>query len=282
MNPADYAFLSEFLLESSGLSLGHNKEYLLEGRLIPLAQSWGLAGIEELVQILKRGQDQRLSSAVTEAMTTNETSFFRDKSPFDDLKNHILPNLIEARKNIKTLRFWCAAASSGQESYSTIMLLQESFPDILQNWRLEFLATDISNTMLTRAEAGVYTQFEVQRGLPIQYLIKYFAQCPAGWQIHDSVRKRVTFRNQNLLENFHSLGKFDLIFCRNVLIYFENSVKQQILERMHTLMKPDSYLMMGAAETVLGITDKFSRYKKCASAVYTSAASPLGLKSLTG
>lgn len=132
-----------------------------------------------MVQVLKRGLDnKRLSSAVTEAMTTNETSFFRDKSPFDDLKTHILPAPIEARKDIKTLRFWCAAASSGQESYSVIMLLQESFPDILHNWKLEFLATDISNTMLTRAEAAVYTQFEVQGGLPIQYLMKYFSQCP--------------------------------------------------------------------------------------------------------
>jgi len=280
MNPTDYAFLSDFLLESSGLALGSNKEYLLEGRLVPLAQSWGLAGIEEMVQVLRKGQDKRLSSAVTEAMTTNETSFFRDKSPFEDLKSHILPALIAARKDVKTLRFWCAAASSGQESYSTVMLLKESFPDILQNWRLEFIATDISNNMLTRAEAGVYTQFEVQRGLPIQYLMKYFTQCPAGWQLNDEIRKRVTFRNQNLLENFHSLGKFDLIFCRNVLIYFENSVKQQILERMHMLMKPDGYLLMGAAETVLGITDKFSRFKKCTSAVY--GAAPLDVKAMVG
>lgn len=280
MNPSDYAYLSEFLLETSGLSLGANKEYLLEGRLVPLAQSWGLSGIEDMVQVLKRGTDKRLSSAVTEAMTTNETSFFRDKSPFDDLKLHILPALIDARKDIKTLRFWCSAASSGQESYSVIMLLQESFPDILQNWKIEFLATDISNTMLTRAEAGVYTQFEVQRGLPIQYLMKYFSQCTAGWQLNDSVRKRVSFKNQNLLETFHLLGKFDLIFCRNVLIYFENSVKQQILERMHHQMKPDGYLMMGAAETVLGITDKYSRFKKCTSAVYSAA--PTGVKAMVG
>ncbi|MFO1019562.1 MAG: protein-glutamate O-methyltransferase CheR [Planctomycetales bacterium] len=281
MMSEDYQFLSSHLLDSSGLSLGPGKEYLLEARLVPLAQSWGLNDIQELVQALRKGQDKQLMAAVTEAMTTNETSFFRDKSPFEDLKEHLLPALMEARKLSRTLRIWCAASSSGQEPYSLLMLINDHFPSLLKDWQLEFIATDISNNILMRAEAGVYTQFEVQRGLPIQLLMKYFQQCPAGWQIKDDIRKRVKFRYLNLLENFHSLGPFDLIMCRNVLIYFETSVKQQILERMHKLMRSDGYLMMGAAETVLGITDTFTRFKPCTSAVYAPKASSFttGLKS---
>lgn len=278
MMSEEYQFLCEYLLDSSGLCLGNGKEYLLEARLVPLAQSWGLNDMTELVQSLRKGQDKQLMAAVTEAMTTNETSFFRDKSPFEDLKQHLLPALIDARKTTRTLRIWCAAASSGQEPYSLLMLMNDQFPDILRDWNLEFIATDISNNILTRAEMGVYTQFEVQRGLPIQLLMKYFKQCPAGWEIDAAIRKRVKFRYLNLLENFHNLGQFDLILCRNVLIYFETGIKKQILERMHKLLRPEGFLMMGAAETVLGITESFTRFKTCTSAVYAPKFEPLGTK----
>jgi len=271
MNPNDYSFLAGFLQQRSGLALGTGKEYLLEARLVPLAQSLGLSNIEELVQELRRGSDQRLTSAVTEAMTTNETSFFRDKTPFEDLKNTILPALIAARANTRTLRFWCAAASSGQESYSVLMLLDEHFPQ-LKNWKIEFVATDISPAILTKAEAGVYSQFEVQRGLPIQLLMKYFEQSPAGWQVQKCLRNRIKFRQLNLLEPFHQIGQCDVIFCRNVLIYFEPETKRDIFQRLSQLLSPDGYLFLGAAETVLGISDRFQRYRACTSAVYTSVA----------
>ncbi|HVW01105.1 MAG TPA: CheR family methyltransferase, partial [Planctomycetaceae bacterium] len=162
MMPSDYVFLSDFLLEKSGLALGPAKEYLLEARLVPIAQSWGLAGLPELVRELKQ-QNSILETAVMEAMTTNETSFFRDTTPFDDLRRTIVPKLLEARRATRTLRVWCTAASSGQEPYSFLMLCEESFPELSQ-WKFEFVATDISEQILVRAEAGVYSQFEVQRG----------------------------------------------------------------------------------------------------------------------
>lgn len=267
MNPGDYEYLSNFLLGKSGLALGSGKEYLIEARLIPLAQSWGLANLEELVRELRGRKDERLHSAVVEAMTTNETSFFRDKTPFEEMKEMLLPELIAARRMVRQLRVWCAASSTGQEPYSFLMLIAESFPT-LRDWRIEFVATDIDNTALARAESGVYTQFEVQRGLPIQLLMKYFEQVENGWRIKDEIRDRVSFRQLNLLDDFSRLGQFDIVFCRNVLIYFQNQTKRQILERIGKLLRPDGYLYLGAAETVLGITTAFERNKRYKSAVY--------------
>lgn len=264
---SDYEFLSAFLLKRSGLHLGPNKEYLLEARLIPVAQSWGLAGIEPLVLELRRGNNERLNSAVTEAMTTNETLFFRDKTPFDELRDVLLPPLLEARKSSGRLRIWCAAASTGQEPYSLAMLLLESFPQ-LQSWKIEIVGTDISRQALARAEEGVYSQFEVQRGLPIQYLVKYFEQAPNGWKIKSDVKKLIQYRSLNLLDNFAHLGQYDLIMCRNVLIYFENDIKKLILDRMSGMLRSDGYLMLGAAETVMGVTDTFDRFRNCKAAVY--------------
>lgn len=270
MNQLDYDFLSHFLQRESGLSLGPGKEYLLEARLVPLAQSLGLANFEELVLALRRGKDTRLSSAVTEAMTTNETSFFRDKSPFEDLRLRVLPALIAARSTSRVLRFWCAAASSGQEAYSVLMTMDEYFPE-LRNWRIEFIATDISPNILARAEAGVYSQFEVQRGLPIQMLMKYFDQCSAGWQVKPALRNRVKFRQINLLDDFRGIGTCDIVFCRNVLIYFDVDTKRKIFEGMARLVSRDGYLFLGAAETVLGICEQFKRYRECTAAVYVPA-----------
>jgi chemotaxis protein methyltransferase CheR len=202
-----------------------------------------------------------------EAMTTNETSFFRDTTPFDDLRRAILPRLLETRRSSRTLRVWCAAASSGQEPYSFLMLCEESFPE-LADWKFDFVATDISSQILVRAEAAVYSQFEVQRGLPIQLLLKHFEQTPAGWQVKAALRNRVRFRTLNLLENFAHLGMFDIILCRNVLIYFDADRKREIFERLHRAVRPDGYLMLGAAETVLGLTGRFERCRDCTSAVY--------------
>jgi chemotaxis protein methyltransferase CheR len=253
------------------LSLGTGKEYLLEARLVPLAQSWGLSTIEELVKELRTRNDERLHSAVVEAMTTNETSFYRDKIPFEELKASILPDLLETRKISRQLRIWCAAASTGQEPYSTLMLLADSFPQ-LKDWKVELVATDIDRTALGRCEQGIYSQFEVQRGLPIQLLMKYFEQTDLGWKIKDDVRKRVAWKQLNLLDNFSHLGSFDIIFCRNVLIYFQNQTKKDILDRIAKQLRPDGYLYLGAAETVLGISTAFNRNKAFKSAVYQPTA----------
>lgn len=267
MNAADFDYLSSFLLKSSGLALSAGKEYLLEARLVPLSQQLGLNGFDELVAELRRGRNPEIATAVTEAMTTNETSFFRDKTPFEDLKKTVLPKLISARSSQRSLRIWCAASSSGQEPYSLLMLIEDHFPE-LRTWNFNFVATDISAGMLARSTAGIYSQFEVQRGLPIQQLIKHFEQCPTGWRVKDSLRQRVKFQKLNLLDPFTSIGPCDLVMCRNVLIYFDTPAKAKILERIRGITRNDGYLMLGAAETLLGISQAFLRHKECASAVY--------------
>jgi len=267
MNPADYEFVSHFLQRASGLSTGAGQEYLVRSRLVQLAATLGFDDFDQLVSELRRGQDRQLSTAVTEAMTTNETSFFRDKTPFDDLKKTLIPGLIQARANLKKLRVWCAAAATGQEPYSLLMLLEEAFPELKQ-WSIELVATDIAQTMVDRAREGIYTQFEVQRGLPIQHLVKYFSQVPSGWQVKEALRQRIVWQRLNLLDAFESLGTFDLVLCRNVLIYFEVPVKRNVLDRIARQLRPDGFLVLGAAETVLGICERFERASICASAVY--------------
>ncbi len=263
----DYDFLSALVARRSGLALGSGKEYLLEARLIPIANSLGMPSLVELVRHLRVRRDENLEATITEAMTTNETLFFRDKTPFDELKEQILPELIANRQTSRRLRIWSAAASTGQEAYSLLMTIRESFPQ-LSSWRIEVIGTDISQQALSKARQGTYSQFEVQRGLPIQLLVKYFQQVPEGWQISQELRNAVTFKPLNLLENLSSLGEFDIIFCRNVLIYFEQANKTTILDRMERQLRPDGYLVLGAAETVLGVTNRFQRIRSCKSAVY--------------
>ena len=274
MKATEYEYLSSFLLGTSGLSLGDGKEYLLEARLIPLAQSLGLDGIPQLVTELRKGQDPRVACAVTEAMTTNETSFFRDKVPFEELRTQLLPSLIEARRTSRSLRIWCAAAATGQEPYSIEMVLNEDFPE-LKSWNVEIIATDLDTCALSRSEAGIYSQFEVQRGLPVKLLMKYFEQCETGWRINDVLRNRIKWKQLNLLNDFSVLGTFDIVFCRNVLIYFQNETKSDILNRIAPRTRSDGFLYLGAAETVLGISDAFQRFKDCKSAVYTPTANVL-------
>jgi chemotaxis protein methyltransferase CheR len=271
MNPADYEFCCRFLEERSGLSLGENKGYLLEGRLVPIAKAHGLAELSELVAAVRRSPIGPLADAMIEAMTTNETLFFRDKTPFDELKASILPPMLEARANTRRLRIWSAAASTGQEAYSLAILLHDSFPQ-LADWRLEIVGTDLSLAALERARAGVYSQFEVQRGLPIQTLVKHFQQTPAGWRIQDHLRRGISFQSLNLMKPFQMLGMFDIIFCRNVLIYFESPLKREILERMERQLAPDGCVILGAAETVLGVTDRFERLAGCRAPIYVPKA----------
>lgn len=267
MNQNDYQFLTEYLLNSSGLSLGDGKEYLLESRLLPLAQSMDLTDVSALVEKLKNENTESLRSSVTEAMTTNETSFFRDKTPFKEMADVLLPGLIKARQHEKRLRIWCVAASTGQEPYSIVMQIKESFPE-LDSWRIDILGTDIDTVALSRCQEGVYSQFEVQRGLPIQYLMKHFDQIEHGWKVKPHLQENIRWQQMNLLNEFYNLGPFDIVFCRNVLIYFETKTKGQILDRISKTIRSDGYLYLGAAETVIGISNAFNRFKECKSAVY--------------
>ncbi len=255
MTPFDYDFLRKLLKERSGLDLSADKQYLVESRLAPLARKAGLPGIPELVQKMKNGAEA-LTVEVVEAMTTNETFFFRDKIPFDHLRDTILPALMQSRASRKTLRIWCAAGSTGQEPYSIAMVLREKAA-ALAGWRIEIVSTDLSHEVLEKSRAGLYSQFEVQRGLPIQLLVKYFTQIGELWQIHPELRAMVQHRQLNLLQDFSHLGKFDVIFCRNVLIYFDQETKIGIFDRMSRVLEPDGVLMLGAAESVVGITDAF-------------------------
>ena len=255
MTPQDYDFLRKLLKERSGLDLSADKQYLVESRLIPLARKAGLPGIAELVQKMKGGAEA-LTSEVVEAMTTNETFFFRDKIPFDHLRETVLPALLKARAGRRSLRIWSAACSTGQEPYSIAMCLKERVQE-LAGWRIEIVATDLSQEVLEKAKSGIYSQFEVQRGLPVQLLVKYFTQVGEHWQINPEIRGMVQHRPLNLLQDFSHLGKFDVIFCRNVLIYFDQDTKTGIFRRLAKAFEPDGMLLLGAAETVVGISDAF-------------------------
>ena len=255
MTPADYDYLRKFLKDRSGLDLSIDKQYLVESRLMPLARKAGLTTLDELVQKIRNGATV-LGADVVEAMTTNETFFFRDKIPFDHLREAVIPELLQTRASRKSLRIWCAAASTGQEPYSIAMCVKE-MSALLAGWRIEIIGTDISPQVLEKSKSGLYTQFEVQRGLPIQLLVKYFKQTGEMWQISPEIRAMVQYRPLNLLQDFSHMGKFDLIFCRNVLIYFDQDMKSQIFGRLAKAMEPGGFLALGAAETVVGLTDAF-------------------------
>ena len=255
MTPSDYEYLRKFLKERSGLDLSADKQYLVESRLLPLTRKSSLPGIPELVARM-RGGAEALTAEVVEAMTTNETFFFRDKIPFDHLREAIIPAMAQARAARRALRIWCAASSTGQEPYSIAMCLKERAA-LFAGWRIEIVATDLSQEVLEKSKAGVYSQFEVQRGLPIQHLMKYFTQAGEVWQLNADIRAMVQFRQLNLLQDFSHLGTFDVIFCRNVLIYFDQDTKAVIFERMAKVLEADGTLLLGAAESVVGITDAF-------------------------
>ncbi len=255
MTPPDYEYLRKLLKDHSGLDLSADKHYLIESRLLPLARKAGLGGIGDLVQKLKGGS-AATATQVVEAMTTNETFFFRDKIPFDHFREVIMPEIIKARAGRKTVRIWCAAGSTGQEPYSLAMCIKE-MSAALVGWRVEILATDLSQEVLEKSRSGIYSQFEVQRGLPIQMLVKYFKQSGELWQINADMRAMVQHRQLNLLHDFTQLGAFDIIFCRNVLIYFDQDTKVNIFNRLARATEADGFLVLGAAETVVGLTDAF-------------------------
>lgn len=254
--PAEYQILKEILLANSGHHLGEGKEYLVERRLESVAGSLGFPNLTSLIHHVHRTRDPKVVKLVCEAMTTNESLFFRDGRPFDLMKERILPDLIERRRATRRLRIWSAACSTGQEAYSLAMLLAE-FPG-LAGWTLEIIGTDYSPKVVARARDGVFNHFEVQRGLPIQMLLKYFDQGENNsWRAKESLRRMVSFREGNLLEPFRQLGPFDVVFCRNVLIYFDDEGKRAVLNRMVDVVASDGYLFLGASETALGVSAKW-------------------------
>jgi chemotaxis protein methyltransferase CheR len=259
VTPLDYEFLRKLLKERSGLDLSADKQYLVESRLVPLARKAGLTGISELVQKMKPGIAEPLIAEVVEAMTTNETFFFRDKMPFDHLKDTMLPAVLQARAARRALRIWCAASSTGQEPYSIAMCLK-GLGAALAGWKVDIVATDLSLGVLEKSKSGIFSQFEVQRGLPIQLLVKHFTQVGDMWQLNPDIRSMVQHRQLNLLQDFSHLGTFDIIFCRNVLIYFDQDTKAGIFERMAKLVDADGFLVLGAAESVVGISDAFKPF----------------------
>jgi chemotaxis protein methyltransferase CheR len=256
MTPLDYDYLRKRLKERSGLVLSADKQYLVESRLLPVARKAGFASLGDLVHALMLGNDDALMTAVVEAMMTHESFFFRDKAPFDHFRSTIMPALIAARKSARSIRIWCAAASTGQEPYSLAMCLREMEREIA-GWRIDLVATDLGNDVLEKARQGLYSQFEVQRGLPIQLLIRHFTQVGELWQIAPDIRAMVKYQQLNLLSDFARLGRFDLIFCRNVLIYFDTDTKTAVLNRLARSIAGDGYLVLGAAETVVGLTNGF-------------------------
>ncbi|MDY0870574.1 CheR family methyltransferase [Dongia rigui] len=256
MTITDFDFICQILKTRSGLLLTNDKAYLLESRLLPVARKWKLATFDDLVRLIRTKNDEAVIRDVVEAMTTNESFFFRDTKPFDQFKQICLPAMLKARAAQKTLRIWSAACSSGQEAYSLAMILSEMGAQ-LNGWKIDIVGTDLSQEILNRAKEGMYSQFEVQRGLPITLLVKYFQQTGDRWKLSDTIRNKVQYREWNLLNDPAPLGKFDIVYCRNVLIYFDQPTKSKVLAGIAKQMPDDGFLFLGGAETVLGISDKF-------------------------
>jgi len=254
----DFLFVSEMVRREAAIVLEKGKEYLVESRLAPLVQKGGYADIADMVQKLRDNGEVVLKGKIIDALTTNETSFFRDMKPFEMLQKEVFPQLIEERKSTRTLNIWCAAASTGQEIYSICMVLREHFPE-LEGWDVKITGTDICQEVLDKAERGIYSQIEVNRGLPASMLIKYFTKNEEQWKVKDDLKSMVSFKKMNLVQPWGNLGKPDIVFMRNVLIYFDIEVKKEILGNVKKIMQPDGFLFLGAAETTLNIDDDFIR-----------------------
>lgn len=271
ISDADFSYVRELVYRQAAIVLEQEKNYLVEARLSPLVRQHGFNSMTELVAQLRSQPSNGLQWNVIEAMTTNETSFFRDVHPFELLKKNVLPELIKKRAALRQLNIWCAAASSGQEPYTILMLLREKFP-ALATWKLNFLATDISKEMLDRCREGCYSQLEVNRGMPAPLLVKYFQKIGTEWQIKEDLRRMIDFRQMNLAQAWAVLPPMDVIFMRNVLIYFDVETKKTILARVRKTMKPDGYLFLGGAETTLNLDDCFKRVQVDKSAYYQLGA----------
>ena len=258
LSATDFDYVRNLVKERSAIVLEPSKTYLVDSRLTPLVRKQNLASLGELVARLRSERFGELHRSVIEAMTTNETSFFRDVHPFEAFKKKILPELIAKRSAERALTIWCGACSSGQEPYSIAMLLRDSFPE-LAAWRVQIVATDLSTEILDRAKRGAFTQLEVNRGLPAPMLVRYFTRNGLEWQVSDQVRNMITFRELNLIEAWPSMPRADVVFLRNVLIYFDIPTKKTILAKIRQVMRPDGYLFLGGAETTMNRDEAFER-----------------------
>ncbi|MFI7541326.1 CheR family methyltransferase [Actinoplanes sp. NPDC049599] len=274
LSAADFAFVSAMVRREAAIVLAPGKEYLVEARLIPVARQVGAASVADFLANLQRRPNQADQRRVIDALTTNETSWFRDREPFTALTDVVLPELVRTRGTNRTLRVWSAASSSGQEAYSLAITLQENLP---AGWSYEILGSDISTEMIKRAEAAEYSQVEVNRGLPASQLVQYFERAGAHWRITPGLRRNVSFKLMNLTAPLPPLPPFDVIFLRNVLIYFDVATKKSVLRNVARLLRPDGWLFLGAAETTIGIDDNYERVAAGRTSAYrVRSAVPVG------
>ena len=260
----DYEFLVRLLKDVAGMDLGADKAYLIRSRLEPLALRLGLKDLPALFDKLRLKDDSSLQETVVEAMLTNESLFFRDAAVFDKLKGTVFPDILAQRK---VIRIWSAACSTGQEPYSIAMMLASS-PWEAQGWTFEIMATDLSHTALSRATQGVYSELEVQRGLNPELLARYFDRVSEKWKVKPEIARRVSFHCVNLTRLDARFGQFDLIFCRNMLIYCDTAVKKKVIGQLTDFLRPDGYLVLGASENLMGVSDAFDRPRGMDAPIY--------------
>jgi chemotaxis protein methyltransferase CheR len=256
LSQTDFSYVSTLVRREAAIVLAPGKEYLVEARLIPVARQVGAASVGAFLAEMQRKPNQDYQRKIVDALTTNETSWFRDREPFAALTDVVLPELIKSRASTRKLRLWSAASSSGQEAYSLAITLQEN---LSASWTYEIMGSDISTEMVKRAEAAEYSQVEVNRGLPASQLVQYFERAGAHWRITQALRRNVSFKLMNLTVPLPSMAPFDVIFLRNVLIYFDVATKKNVLHNVARLLRPDGWLFLGAAETTIGIDDNYER-----------------------
>jgi len=263
----NYRFLREHVYARTGIVLDEGKHYLFETRLLPIVRELGLASINDLCFLLRKSGATEVSRQVAEAMTTNETYFFRDPCQYEAIRTILLPRLIKVNENTRTLRFWSAASSTGQEAYSLAMLLLE---EGLGSWKIRIVGTDFCSAALERARRGSYQQIEVNRGLPAPMLVRYFRRSGVNWQLNDTVRRMVDFEIGDLRDSMQTMGPFDLVFCRNVLIYFDSETKRKIVGELHGTLVRGGWLLLGGAESVFEIDEWFERETVGSATVYVA------------
>jgi chemotaxis protein methyltransferase CheR len=267
INPENYRFLQEFVYSQVGIVLDESKQYLFQSRLANIVRQLSLGSINDLCAQLHSTGDSGVGHQIAEAMTTNETYFFRDPAHYEAIRTVLLPQLKEERRTTKGLRFWSAAASTGQEAYSLAMLLLE---EQLHGWSVQILGTDFSSKVVERARCGVYQQIEVNRGLPASLLVKHFRRSGMDWQVSDQVRQMARFETIDLRKSMRTLGPFDLVFCRNVMIYFDNQTKLNILKQLHSTLFRGGWLLLGAAESAFGVDEWFERRTVGSATIYVA------------
>jgi chemotaxis protein methyltransferase CheR len=280
MNQKDFAYLADLLRRRSGLLLTQQKAHLVEGRLAPVMGRFGFKDSAALMRELQHGHEA-LAIAVIEAMTTNDSAFFRDRKTFEEFRDIVLPELLVRRAAAKRLRIWCAACAAGQEPYTIAMIL-EDHNLLAQGWTIDLVASDLNSQMIARAEEGVYSQFEVQRGLPIRRLVRNFTQEGSNWRISEKLRRMVTFRTFNLLDSYGWLMEMDVVFCRNVLMYFDQKTRISVIDRIGDMLAPDGALLVGPTESISGLTTDFVQTEHAPGLCYRTKYLPPLLRRAAG